>query len=484
MDTSVSSGFVPGDYSLVGKNAKTAVQKGLADAKWYTTPVARTKMRELLERRDGPAVRDTLIWFGLLFLFGGAGFLLWGTPWAVLPFALYGVIFASTSDSRWHETSHGTAFKTDWMNNVLYEIASFMVLRESTLWRWSHTRHHSDTIITGLDPEISVQRPVDILKLILGFFNVFAAQKFFTGIFMHLTGRFSAEECTYVPESARRGIVVRAWIYLLIFLGVIGLALATRSLLPLMYIGFPTFYGAWLMVVYGMTQHAGLAENVLDHRLNCRTVYMNPINRYLYWNMNYHVEHHMFPLVPYHALPKLHELVKFDMPPAYNGLVEAYREIIPTVMRQLKEPGYFIERPLPQREQRKRSTEPMREAATFSAAGKEILEGWIEVCPASALPAESIVRFDQDYATYAIYRTVDGKLYATDGKCTHGNAHLANGMLQGTLIECVKHNGRFDIRDGSPQRLPVCLGVKTYEVQEKEGRIFLRLESKQDSRSL
>ena len=55
------------------------------------------------------------------------------------------------------------------------------------------------------------------------------------------------------------------------------------------------------MPIYGNTQHAGLAENVLDHRLNCRTVYMNPLNRYLYWNMNYHVEHHMFPLVPYHA---------------------------------------------------------------------------------------------------------------------------------------------------------------------------------------
>ena len=77
-----------------------------------------------------------------------------------------------------------------------------------------------------------------------------------------------------------------------------------------MFIGLPTLYGAWLMPIYGYTQHAGLAENVLDHRLNCRTVYMNLINRYLYWNMNYHVEHHMFPLVPYHNLPRLHELVK------------------------------------------------------------------------------------------------------------------------------------------------------------------------------
>ena len=62
-------------------------------------------------------------------------------------------------------------------------------------------------------------------------------------------------------------------------------------------------YGAWLHVLTGLTQHAGLAEDVLDHRLNSRTVYMNPVFRFIYWNMNYHVEHHMFPMVPYHALP-------------------------------------------------------------------------------------------------------------------------------------------------------------------------------------
>src|SRR2546430_853233 len=79
-------------------------------------------------------------------------------------------------------------------------------------------------------------------------------------------------------------------------------------------------FGSGLTVTYGMTQHAGLAENVLDHRLNCRTVYMNPVHRYLYWNMNYHVEHHMFPLVPYHALPQLHELVKDDCPKPYTSI--------------------------------------------------------------------------------------------------------------------------------------------------------------------
>ena len=96
-----------------------------------------------------------------------------------------------------------------------------------------------------------------------------------------------------------------------------------------------------------MTQHIGLAEDVLDHRLNSRTVYMNPIFRFLYWNMNYHVEHHIFPTVPYHALPKLHEAIKADCPAPYPSSIAAYREIIPTLFRQLKDPTYFVRRELP-----------------------------------------------------------------------------------------------------------------------------------------
>jgi fatty acid desaturase len=125
-----------------------------------------------------------------------------------------------------------------------------------------------------------------------------------------------------------------------------------------MYIGLPTFYGSWLMVIFGLTQHAGLSEDVLDHRLNCRTVYMNPAFRYLYWEMNYHVEHHMFPMVPYHALGKLHQELKADMPKPYSGLWEAYREIIPALLRQVKDPTYFVRRQLPGTAQPVSSLEP------------------------------------------------------------------------------------------------------------------------------
>ncbi len=115
------------DYSLTGVAAAEAVERGLAEAEWYQCPVPRETMRRLLERRDGPAIRDTILWFALILLSGYATFRLWGTWWAAIPYLVYSVLYASTSDSRWHECGHGTAFKTDWMNDALYEVASFMV---------------------------------------------------------------------------------------------------------------------------------------------------------------------------------------------------------------------------------------------------------------------------------------------------------------------------------------------------------------------
>ncbi len=463
------------DYSLVGKDTELAIEKGLAEATWYQSPVTKEKMRELLQRRDWPAIRDTILWFALIIGFGWVGYKLWmaGSWWAVVPFVIYGMLYASTSDSRWHESSHGTAFKTDWLNDTLYEIASFMVMRESTVWRWSHTRHHSDTIIVGRDPEIAVPRPPDLTALVMSFFALKVIPKYFKQVFIHCTGRLTPDEKTFIPESEYNKVYWRARIYMLIYLSVIGLSIYFRSILPLMFIGLPTLYGTWLMPIYGYTQHAGLAENVLDHRLNCRTVHMNFIHRYLYWNMNYHVEHHMFPLVPYHNLPRLHEIVKPDMPTPYTSIWNAWCEIVPAVLRQIKDPGYCVKRKLPTPTL---PTDAPPTSHVFKAKGQP-RNGWIEVCVSTFLKTEDVIRFDHENKTYAIYRTAEGTLYATDGICTHGNTHLADGLVKGKLIECPKHNGRFDITDGSPQRQPVCVALKTYRAREHDGKIFLDLTS-------
>ncbi len=456
------------DYSLTGENADRAIELGLAEADWYQCPVPRATMRKLLERKDGPAIRDCLLWFGLIISCGVATIMLWGSWWAALTYLAYAVLFGSTCDSRWHESSHGTAFKTDWMNNVLYEIASFMVTRESVVWRWSHTRHHSDTIIVGRDPEIAVPRPPNIKNFLLSFINFGGYLSYFKGIVRHSFASMSDDEKTYIPESEYGKIFVRARIYLGIYLAVIATSIAIGSILPLLLIGGANLFGAWLMPIYGYTQHAGLAENVLDHRLNCRTVYMNPIHRFLYWNMNYHVEHHMFPLVPYHALPELHEAIKNDTPTPYPSLFAAWKEIIPAVLKQIKDPTYHVKRTLPTPAKRLDERVPHSHATPNS-------EGWIKVCAAADLGNEDVIRFDHTKKTFALYRDDRGKLYATDGICTHGNTHLGEGLVKGKLIECPKHNGRFDLEDGSPARAPVCRGLATYPIEERAGRIWLNI---------
>ena len=160
---------------------------------------------------------------------------------------------------------------------------------------------------------------------------------------MRLAGSVE-EEATFIPDMEQPKVFRTARIWLAIFGLVASACLTAHSILPAMYVGLPPLYGSWLQLVFGLTQHAGLDEDVLDHRLNSRTVTMNPIFRFLYWNMNYHIEHHMFPMVPYHALPKLHEIIKADCPPPYPSLFAAYREIIPAVLRQVKDPTYFVRR--------------------------------------------------------------------------------------------------------------------------------------------
>src|ERR1700744_1659802 len=238
------------DYSLTGVNSTLAVERGLAEADWYQSAVPRETMRGLLERRDGPAIRDTILWFALIFGFGFATYRLWGSWWAILPYAVYSVLYASTSDSRWHESGHGTAFKSDWLNNALYEIASFMGMRESTLWRWSHTRHHSDTLIVGRDPEIAVPRPPDLKTIVVSFFNIGVYRKYFRQIVMHSLGRMDAAEKTYIPESEFPKVYRKARIYVAIYVAVIVLAVMTRSVLPLLLVSMTNFFGTWLLVTY------------------------------------------------------------------------------------------------------------------------------------------------------------------------------------------------------------------------------------------
>ncbi|MDZ4094297.1 MAG: fatty acid desaturase family protein [Paracoccaceae bacterium] len=334
-------------YSLLGPDARRAVETGLAAAEWYHTDVPRKDMKALMQRTDSPAVRDTILLYGAMIAFAAAGIALWPSLWSVPFWLAYGVLYGSASDSRWHESSHGTAFKTPWMNDLVYNIASFMIVRNPVTWRWSHARHHTDTYIVGRDPEIAVMRPPAFIKLIANFFGLFDGWNGWSRMLLNARGRLDPEEATFVPQTEHAKVIAVARIWVLIYAATIALAVWMQSVLPLMVIGLPRLYGAWHHVMTGLLQHGGLADNVIDHRLNSRTVYMNPISRFIYWNMNYHVEHHMFPMVPYHALPRLHAMIKHDLPAPNTSIAQAFAEMWPALRRQLAHEDHFIKRDLP-----------------------------------------------------------------------------------------------------------------------------------------
>lgn len=100
---------------------------------------------------------------------------------------------------------------------------------------------------------------------------------------------------------------------------------------------------------------------------------------------------------------------------------------------------------------------------------------WTDAIAFDEIEPEDAIRWDHAGNTYALYRTEDDAVYASDGLCTHEKVHLADGLLMGHLIECPKHNGRFDIRDGAPKRAPVCVALRTYPAKVEGGRILVKL---------
>ncbi len=101
--------------------------------------------------------------------------------------------------------------------------------------------------------------------------------------------------------------------------------------------------------------------------------------------------------------------------------------------------------------------------------------GWIAACAADEIDAEDVVRFDHAGRTFAIYRSPEDQYFATEGLCTHEQVHLADGLVMDDIIECPKHNGRFNYKTGEARRAPVCVNLKTYRVKVDGGTVYIDL---------
>src|SRR5262245_61969514 len=230
------------DYSLTGVIERPAVAldddfiEDQVEETWWHPTIARKDLKALMQRSDGPALWHFGLWIVLRIVSGYAAILSWGTWWAIPAFLIYGTIYSS-SDARWHECGHGTPFKTRWLNEVFYQISSFMTMREAVLWRWSHARHHTHTYVVGLDPEIQVMRPADLVKIALDFFYLRSGPPEILRIIRHAFAKPNADVRSFVPASELNRMYWSSAIYIAIFILFGVWSIAIHSFLPMMFIG-------------------------------------------------------------------------------------------------------------------------------------------------------------------------------------------------------------------------------------------------------
>jgi MocE subfamily Rieske [2Fe-2S] domain protein len=491
------------DYSLAGPESEAAIKKGLASGQWFVPHIERSMLRRLMERDNYHALRDTALLFTIIGAFAAASLWAWDAQryglFAVC-FWIYCTFYTSSADSRWHECGHSTAFKTKWLNDALYNVASFMVFREPLVWRFSHARHHTDTDVVGRDPEMD-GRPLSVEKLVFALLTNWGAIKGEAEkLWRHACGQMSAGEKTFVPKSEHAKCFVQARVFLAIYAVTIGVSVKLWTPLPAMFVFLPYSIGAWHLILVGVFQHASLEHDVLDHRLNTRTCYVNPISAFIYWNMHYHTEHHLFPMVPYYNLPQLHEALKSQLPPPYPSMLAVYREMIPALIKQGRahktktirsmnaaskskeeeEVIVVVEGPLYFTDRRSKLPAPLKlsddETSRFTSLTPDD-EGWVAACAIGDVPLGEVDRFDVGNRTYCVYHAADDlKWYATAGKCTHGAGLLHDGLVvEGNMIECPKHNGCFDFKTGMPKRLPVKHKLKTFKTRVEEGVVFVKV---------
>ncbi len=99
---------------------------------------------------------------------------------------------------------------------------------------------------------------------------------------------------------------------------------------------------------------------------------------------------------------------------------------------------------------------------------------WIDALAADELPVDDVWPVTVAGRELALC-TVGGAVYAIDNLCTHGNARLCDGFLDGHAIECPLHQGQFDVRDGQPLCAPVTAALRCHPVKIEGGRVWVQL---------
>ncbi len=313
-----------------------------SDQEWLRCDIDRKTLKQLSKRND----RDGLIQFGSYFLIvialGACLVLTWNTIWAIPIFIVYSIVWSFTNATG-HEACHGATFRNHTYNEILLYVSSWMENWEPITVRWVHARHHTYTSIVEKDAEYLLPNAVrwrDMLGLLTGWNQIWHYNKEMVQLAFGYANPFIAVS---VPESEQPKVFRNARIYLSSYILIIGVSIVMNSWLLIGLLILPRMVGAPMHGILRITQHGALATEVRDHRKTTRTMYVNPVLGFFYCNMNYHIEHHMYPMVPFHALPALHAQLKDQMPEPSKGVIAAMGEVFSTMSKQKQDPEYCLD---------------------------------------------------------------------------------------------------------------------------------------------
>ena len=314
---------------------------------WYRSRLDREVLRSLNQRSDWKGMLQTLGHLGLLTLTGtGAFYAAARLPLPVLFLILFlhGTVHAFLLNG-FHELCHNSVFRTKFLNTFFLRIFSFLGPFNYVRFWASHSDHHKYTLHPPDDYEVML--PVKLTfsgflkSAIVNPWGFYARWKLIVRLsFGKLEG---PEETVMFPKSdmeKRRELFNWARIQLVGHALIVGVSLYFGLWLVPVLITLAPAYGGWLLYLCNTTQHVGLTDNVPDFRLCCRTITLNPLVRFLYWHMNFHIEHHMYAAVPCYNLGKLHKLIKHELPHCPVGLFETWKQIITILKKQKTDPEY------------------------------------------------------------------------------------------------------------------------------------------------
>lgn len=313
---------------------------------WWEPEIARPELKALMKRSDWPGLYFLGVWAVLMLITGYALHLSRDSAWIVPAIVAYGFVLGFAYAPS-HECAHGTAFKTRWLNDTVFWLTSFVWGESPTHRRFAHSHHHTHTWHWKVDAQMGYTNPVRFSTWfgdVIGFVEFWPRAKLMV---RHAAGRIVDRERVYLPEAQIPVVVREARILMAGYLALIAWAIIGQTWLPFIYFFIPRFAGAFGVYSFITTQHMGMAQNVYDHRLCTRSMTNGLLGRVLYWNMNYHIEHHIYPSIPFHALPALNERIRDQLPEPSSSLIGAHVEIVKTIMAQRSDPSALAVRPLP-----------------------------------------------------------------------------------------------------------------------------------------